>query len=262
MMNEHAVREAAGILLAHWRGTTRLAALPDAVRPRDRADGYAIQAELARLSGQPGAGWKIAATSTAGQRHIGVDGPLAGRLLADRMLPGGAEIALAGNGMRVAELEFGFRIARALPRRAAPYTTAEVLAAVETLHLTIEIPDSRYDDFERAGAPQLIADFACANRLVVGPPITLDWRSRDLAAHAACARVNGAVVAHGSGANVLGDPREALAWIANELRVHADGLAAGDLVTTGTCVVPVPVSPGDDVEADFGDFGTLRARLR
>ena len=74
--------------------------------------------------------------------------------------------------------------------------------------------------------------------------------------------MNGAVVAHGSGANVLGDPREALAWIANELRVHADGLAAGDLVTTGTCVVPVPVSPGDDVEADFGDFGTLGARLR
>jgi len=257
-----AVHEAAQILLGHWRAVTRLAALPDAVRPHDRAQGYAVQAEVARLTGQPGAGWKIAATSIAGQRHIGVDGPLAGRLLADRMLADGAEVSLAGNGMRVAELEFGFRMARALAPRTEPYSVADTLAAVATLHLTVELPDSRFEDFEHAGAPQLIADFACANRLVVGPAIALDWRARDLSAHAALAYVNGAVVARGSGANVLGDPREALAWIANELRVHAGGLAAGDLVTTGTCVVPVPVREGDDLRADFGDFGTLNVRLR
>jgi 2-keto-4-pentenoate hydratase len=56
---------------------------------------------------------------------------------------------------------------------------------------------------------------------------------------------------------VLGDPRIALAWIANELRTFGDGLRAGDIVTTGTCVPPVPIAPGDCVRADFGVFGDV-----
>ena len=107
-------------------------------------------------------GWKIAATSAAGQKHIGVDGPLAGPLLANRVLEDGATVPLDGNIMMVAEAEFAFRFARALPKRANPYTQDEVLAAVESLHPAIEVPDSRYNEFVKVGAPQLIADTACA----------------------------------------------------------------------------------------------------
>ena len=32
---------------------------------------------------------------------------------------------------------------------------------------------------------------------------------------------------------------------------------AGDVVMTGTRVTPVPVSAGDSVKADFGEFGAL-----
>jgi 2-keto-4-pentenoate hydratase len=42
---------------------------------------------------------------------------------------------------------------------------------------------------------------------------------------------------------VLGDPRIALTWIANELSLAGDCLAHGDTITTGTCVVPVSVMP-------------------
>ena len=55
-----------------------------------------------------------------------------------------------------------------LPPRAAPYTIEEVLAAVETLHPAIEVPDSRYEDFAKVGAAQLIADNACAHYFVLG----------------------------------------------------------------------------------------------
>jgi 2-keto-4-pentenoate hydratase len=55
----------------------------------------------------------------------------------------------------------------------------------------------------------------------------------------------------------MGDPRSALAWITNELSAYGDGLRAGDVVITGTCLTPVPVSTGDSVKADFGDFGVL-----
>jgi 2-keto-4-pentenoate hydratase len=133
----------------------------------------------------------------------------------------------------------------------------EVLAAVASLHPAIEVPDSRFADFTRVGAAQLIADVACACWFVIGPATPADWRTIDLAQHGVSAYRNGALAGQGSGVNVLGDPRSALAWIANELCAHSDGLRAGDVVMTGTCLTPVPVSAGNSVKADFGAFGAL-----
>ncbi len=256
-MNQQDIRSAAAILWQHWQQCTRLDELPAHCRPRTRAEGYAIQGEVAKMSGQAIVGWKIAATSAAGQQHIRVDGPLAGCLLAARALGGGARISLAGNHMKVAEAEFAFRMAAHLTKRAESYSVAEVLAAVGSLHPAIEVPDSRYEDFTRAGAAQLIADVACACWFVLGPATRADWRALDLAKHSVAAYRNGALAGQGSGANVLGDPRSALAWIANELCAYGDGLQAGDVVITGTCVTPVPVCAGDSVRADFGAFGVL-----
>src|SRR5262245_33277469 len=108
-MTERDVELAANLLWTNWQQSLRIPTLPEHARPADRAEGYAIQAKLADLSGQGIAGWKIAATSRAGQAHIRVDGPLAGRLLAERVLKDGATISLNGNHMRVAEAEFAFR---------------------------------------------------------------------------------------------------------------------------------------------------------
>ena len=256
-MNQQDIHAAAAMLWQHWRQATRLDELPAHCRPGSRAEGYAIQAELAKLSGQSIVGWKIAATSTAGQQHIRVDGPLAGCLLSGRAVEAGARVSLAGNNMKVAEAEFAFRMGQPLPKRALAYGVAEVLAAVASLHPAIEVPDSRYQDFTRVGAAQLIADVACACWFVIGPAARADWRARDLVQHGVAAYRNGALAGQGSGANVLGDPRAALAWVANELRTHGEGLRAGDVVITGTCLTPVPVSAGDSVKADFGDFGAL-----
>jgi 2-keto-4-pentenoate hydratase len=252
---------AAAILWQHWQQRTRIDQLPADCRPLDRAAGYSAQRAIVKVSGQHVVGWKIAATSAAGQKHIGVDGPLAGPLLANRVLENGATVPLDGNIMLVAEAEFAFKFARSLAKRANPYTQSEVLDAVASLHPAIEVPDSRYNDFVRVGAPQLIADTACACWFVLGPPATADWRARDLVAHAVTAQLNGQHAATGSGANVLGDPRVALTWLVNELRTFADGIAAGQFVTTGTCVIPVPIKPGDRVRADFGDLGAVEISL-
>jgi 2-keto-4-pentenoate hydratase len=143
---------AAAILWQNWQQRTRIDELPPDCRPADRAAGYAAQLEIVRLSGQPVVGWKIAATSAAGQKHIGVDGPLAGPLLAHRVLASGATVPLDGNVMKVAEAEFAFKFRIDLPQRPNPYGLEEVLAAVESLHPAIEVPDSRYNDFARVGA--------------------------------------------------------------------------------------------------------------
>lgn len=261
-MDSGQTQTASRILVTHWRAGSVLDSLPDPVRPSTRADGYAIQARLEALSEKPLWGWKIAATSVAGQRHIGVDGPLAGRLLAEMTHGDGIELALGANRMRVAEPEFAFRMGSDLAPRAEPYTAAEVLAAVDALHTAIEIPDSRFADFAGVGAAQLIADNACADRFVLGPEAPAIWRDLDLAGHRVGATVGSRIRREGLGANVLGDPRTGLTWLANELSRYGATLAAGQIVTTGTCMVPLEIGPGDEVVADFGSLGRVGMRFR
>ena len=250
---------AARHLAARWTAGTHVDALPADCRPASRAEGYAIQAQWAGLLGQPVAGWKIAATSEAGQRHIGVGGPLAGPVFAHRVREDGARIALTSNRMRVAECEIVFRFGRTLPPRASAYAREEVLAAVASLHPGIEAPDSRFLDFEHAGEAQLIADCACTNEMVVGAAVAPEARVRDLPALEVRARVSDGRQPLGLGRNVLGDPVEALVWIVNELGGVGVVLEAGQFVTTGACVPPIPVEPGLSVEADFGWIGRVCA---
>ena len=250
-------QQAADLIHTTWRTGQIIPALPEPLRPTTRADAYTIQAGLMAHTKSPLYGWKIAATSIAGQRHIGVDGPLAGRILAEAVHPQSATIPFGANRMRVAEAEFAFRMAHDLPPRPTPYTPAECVEAVATLHPAIEIPDSRYTDFITAGAPQLIADLACGHQFVLGHPTTTNWRTIDLAAHPITAKVSQNPPQPGIGRNVLGDPRIALAWLVNELSALGLTLHAGEVVTTGTCVTPLPILPHDTVAADFGPLGSI-----
>ncbi len=260
-MTPESMQLAARTLWSHWQDGRRTPGLPPECRPRTREEGYAVQEQIMAVAGRAQFGWKIAATSSAGQQHIGVDGPLAGRLLEGQVAQTGATISLRGTQMGVAEPEFAFRIGHELAPRARAYAIDEVMAAVESLHPAIEVPDSRFEDFARAGGPQLIADNACAHLFVLGPATAADWRTLDLAAHPVHARVEGRYDRHGKGANVLAGPHFALTWIANELSRLGIPLRAGQVVTTGTCMVPLEIVPGDRVLIDFGVLGSVQAQF-
>src|SRR2546429_5098446 len=150
MLDKNAITAASKTLHDHWRAGTKFAGLDDKLRPRDRIEAYAIQAAIEQYSSDSLFGWKIAAPSKAGQKHINVDGPMAGRILTETVIPDGGTASMAGNEMRVAEPEFAFRMRVDLPARSTPYTAQQVLDAVDTLHPAIEIPDSRFDDFAPA----------------------------------------------------------------------------------------------------------------
>jgi 2-keto-4-pentenoate hydratase len=261
MLDDRTTREAAALLFNAWQSRSTLPQLPERCRPGSRAEGYAIQRAMLAISGRRLFGWKIAATSSAGQSHIGVEGPLAGMLHDTQVVPEGVPVPISASLMKVAELEFAFRMARPLPARDRPYTVQEVMAAVESLHPAIEVPDSRYDDFIRAGAAQLIAENACADRFILGAASPEQWRLLDLAAHTVAITLSDREPLTGIGRNVLGDPRIALTWIANELCAHGMALEAGQVITTGTCGIPVSVAPGVTIEADYGPIGRIAARF-
>src|SRR5439155_3637245 len=256
MLDKNAIAAASKTLHDHWRAGTKFAGLDDKLRPRDRIEAYAIQAAIEQYSSDSSFGWKIAATSKAGQKHINVDGPMAGRILAETVIPDGETASMAGNEMRVAEPEFAFRMRVDLPARSTPYTVQQVLDAVDTLHPAIEIPDSRFEDFVGAGAAQIIADNACAHLFVLGPPTSTDWRTLNLVEERPVVSLRGQQFI-GDGKNVLGDPLIALTWLANELRQLGVTLKAGRIVTTGTCHPPLPIQSGDFCAVDFGSLGKV-----
>jgi 2-keto-4-pentenoate hydratase len=260
MLDKSQIEAASRTLHDHWRAGTKLAALEPSHRPRDRREAYAIQGALENHAAGNLFGWKIAATSEAGQKHINVDGPMAGRILSQTVLPDGGTASMAGNEMRVAEPEFAFRMATDLPPRSSPYSMQQILDAVATLHPAIEIPDSRFADFVSAGAAQIIADNACAHLFVLGAPSTANWRSLDLVEEKPVITLRGRQFI-GHGKNVLGDPRIALTWLANELSQLGVTLRTGQIVTTGTCHPPLPIQSGDLFEADFGAIGRVSVRF-
>jgi 2-keto-4-pentenoate hydratase len=61
----------------------------------------------------------------------------------------------------------------------------------------------------------------------------------------------------GVGTNVLGDPLVALRWFVNELTQSGQTIRSGQFVTTGACVVPIPVLPDQTIDADFGWLGRM-----
>jgi 2-keto-4-pentenoate hydratase len=253
--------ETARLIWAHWQTGQVLSALPEACRPVTPLQGYAAQAQLPGVSGRQVVGWKIAATSANGQAHIHVSGPLAGRLLSGQVFECGATVPSAGNRMRVAEPEFAFAMAQDLPPQAEPYTQQQVMNAVAHLHPALEVPDSRLEPFTAAGEAQLLADNACARHFVLGPVAPDLWRDLDLSTYPVQAQVqHGKQLKYtrdGTGGNVLGDPRIALTWLANQLSALGITLQKGHVVTTGTCMVPLELLPGDSASADFGALGRV-----
>jgi len=257
-MNKTEINRAADLLWRTRLAESRIDALPPEIRPSSLAEGYAIQEAMLERVGQPAIGWKIAATSAAGQKHIGVTEPLAGRLFRDFVLAEGARRPIARNHMRVAEAEFAFKMARDLPPRGKDYDMREVCDAVAAMHLAIEVPDARYEIFDTIGAPSICADCAFHAWFVLGPEVP-DWRGIDLSKQPVRAWKKSEVVAEGSGANALGDPRIALTWLANHLNSRGLALKAGEVITTGTCVKPVAIGAGDTVVADYFALGKMSA---
>ena len=155
--------KAAELIWNSWKNGKKIETLPDEIMPHSRNEAYKIQEQIEVLSKKTILGWKIAATSKDGQNHIGVSGPLAGRIFRDKVTNPNNTIALGNNKMGVAEPEFAFKIGSLIKPNKTLFNVEEIMELVETLHLAIEFPDSRFNTFSSVGELSLIADNACAD---------------------------------------------------------------------------------------------------
>ncbi len=255
------IDRAAEVIRQCWRHNDAIEYKKGDLWPDTAEQGYAVQAQLAKLRREPVAGWKIAATAIAGRTHINVDRPLAGRLFPSICHGDGAAVPFGRNRMAVAEAEFAFTLGTDLPPQTSPYSDSDVLAAIESVHPGLEFPDSRFIDFTLPGTAGLIADNACAAHFVLGEASAQSFDAATLAAHSTTLYVNDEAVTQGHGADALDGPVSALVWIANTLSELGIGLTSGQFVTTGVTGKPSPIRKGDSVRADLGIYGSVSARL-
>ncbi len=256
-MTPDAIDRAARLLLAARQGRYLLPGLPDDCRPGDLDQAYAVQDRLIELMDTEIGGWFVAATSVEIQDKLGLDGPYWARLLASVLHPSPARLPAADFLTITLEVEFAFRLGRDLPPIGRPYRPGEVADAVATVHPSMEVVSSHFEDWTNHDAPSLVADNGTDGALVYGAGIE-DWRGLELKDLAVSLTVNGERVREGVGGNALGDPLAAFTWLANARAARGEGLRAGHIHNTGTCTSMYLAKPGDEAVADFGPLGQAR----
>jgi len=254
---------AARAIAAARRNHAPLPALPAEIVPRDEAEGYRVQRALHDLMLPVNgalAGYKIGCTSGVMQRYLDIPHPCAGGVFLRGIHDSGVTLPAADYRHVGVECEIAVRLAADLVPSAAPFTHRSVADAIEAYHPAIEIVDDRYVTWETMGAPTLVADDFFAAGCVLGPPIP-PAAVPDLIAVQGRAIINGVAAGQGSGADVLGHPHNALAWLANHLAAEGRGLRAGQIVLTGSLVKTVWLKAGDSAVMELDGLGRVEARF-
>jgi 2-keto-4-pentenoate hydratase len=253
---------------AQAAGLARLAGepLPPAALglPNDTAKGYLAQSTLARWfakqeRGQQ-AGYKIGATTKVMQEYLGVREPLCGRLIeAGRVEPGGV-LRVPGNCPVGLECELAFTLAEDLPPSDDLWTLETIVPFLADCHAGLEVVENRYGDFRACGVGVIVGDDVFQRAYVLSAPA--EWRARDLREITGRITIDGQTVQTGRGHEVLGNPLEAVVWLANASTRIGCQLRRGQIILTGsmTLVHWVGTTPAE-VGVEIDGIGSLAITL-
>ena len=222
------------------------------------ADAYEIQdalrAELERRGEQP-IGWKLAATAPTGQAIMGVKEPAYG-FLPPHQYAGGAEVSAGGFADLRVEAEVAFRMRTKLVGPGV--TAANAALAVEGALPAFELLDFIYSGTPRAG--DYIANSIHGQAVVLGSSL-VPLQGLDLALEGVVFEHNGEIVGTYTAAEVMGNPLNALAWLANHLAVRGQALKPGDIVISGGISKLLRPKAGDSIRARFTHLGSVGIKV-
>lgn len=226
-------------------------------------DAYEIQTvnrDRRLAAGERIAGYKIGLTSKAMQEMLGVDTPDVGYVTERMVVPCDGSLAadelLAGR----IEAEFAFRLGAAV--LTDNVTLDDLRAVISHVAVSVEIIDSRIRDW-RIGLIDTVADNASSARIVVGGWVPATPELFDsLLERVITLTEDGQVIGEGPGSAVLGDPLEALCWLANTLSAQGTHLQPEQVVLAGSVHRMQPLIPGRHYEATCADFPAARLTVQ
>lgn len=200
-------------------------------------------------------GRKIGLTAKAIQAQLGVDQPEYGVLFADMEVADGQEIAFDALQQPRVEGEIAFCLDENL--NSPDLTISDVIEAIDYAVPAIEVACSRIEGWNIKGV-DTIADNASAGMFVLGTrPTSLDGFD-----HRLCGMVlehRGEPVSVGAGAACLGNPLNAMLWLARKMVEVGRPLLAGDIVMSGALGPMVAARPGEVYEVRISGLGSVRA---
>jgi 2-keto-4-pentenoate hydratase len=235
-------------------------------RAGDMGFAYDVQDRLIPLLGAHGgakggeavAGYKIGLTTPRMQAMCGIGEPIVGAVLASRLRAAPATVAV-GDYVRLGiESEIALRIGRLFP--AGEIAADRALDYVDGVCAAFELVDDSGADYARLAAAPLVADNAWNAGLVTGEVVPPGGPGslRDL--KGALTR-DGEVIDTGTSSDVLGDPANALAWVARHLARRGQALRPGQWVSTGSIVPTKFVEPGQAWRFEVGGLPPIELAL-
>lgn len=238
-MDELAAKRAAETLLAAHKANLQFGALAPPERPASVADAYDIQQNFVTLlRGAHGdaVGYKVGLTSAAMQTFCGIDHPIAGVVLARRVLRSGARVRRADYGRLGLEFEIAVRLKSDVPVTNTPLTPEAIAPHIDGVCAAIEVVDDRNADYASLDVLTLVADNSWNAGIVLSEFLTT-WP--DLEGVPGRASKDGAAIGEGHGRDILGHPFNSVAWLATQLAARGVGLKAGEVVMTGAVMKTV-----------------------
>ncbi|MEI4271164.1 fumarylacetoacetate hydrolase family protein [Klenkia sp. LSe6-5] len=245
-------------LTAATETRTPCAPVRDVLAAGDLTSAYAVQQELTsrRLStGRTVVGRKIGLTSPAVQAQLGVDQPDFGVLFDDMDVSADEAVDSRRLLQPKVEAEIAFVLSADLDEGALD--ADQVRSSVAYAVAALEIVDSRIAGWDIT-LVDTVADNASSGLFVLGDT-RLTLEEFDPVEVAMTMDVDGREVSRGTGAACLGDPINALSWLARTARDLGDPLRAGQVVLSGALGPMAATPPGSDVVAHLGSLGTVRA---
>lgn len=252
-------QQLADALLEAYETKQALPPLRDQMENMTIDDAYAIQLiqeKTLKAKGGTLIGRKIGLTSLAMQKLLGVDSPDFGFMFDDPRFIGNDDAHFDSKDFlqpRI-EPELAFYLKKDL---AGPGVTLEdAIDAIDTVHLAIEIVDSRIADWD-IHLVDTVADNASYGAIAWSKkPIDINPQE-DLLDITCKLTVNGEVRGEGTGADVMGHPAAPMQWLANTLGEQGVALEKGQVVLPGSFCAMIAVDAGTSVSADYGQYGTF-----
>ncbi|MDO8363401.1 MAG: 2-oxo-hepta-3-ene-1,7-dioic acid hydratase [Actinomycetota bacterium] len=229
-------------------------------------DAYAIQragTAIRLAEGRTVKGRKIGLTSRAMQQAVNITEPDHGVLYDDMFFADGSVVPLARFIAPRVEVELAFVLGQ--PLSGPDCTIYDVLRATEYVTPALEILDARIQMADpQTGSGRTIVDTIADNaadagivtggRVVRPHDVDLRWVS-------ALLYRNGVIEESGVAAAVLNHPANGVAWLANKLSAHGEGLQAGQIILAGSFTRPVWVRANDTFHADYGPLGSIAVQF-
>ncbi len=249
---EAELMEAANLLLDARRTRLPIEDLPAALRPATMDEAYFVQDTMMAAYGAVG-GWKIGAPTAEAT-------PMFAPMPLDWIGPGGSLLKGETHRFRGLEAEVAFLLGEDLPARVAPYTRAEVAAAIASCHPAIEVLESGLTDPITTTRLSQIGDLQMHGGFIYGPACE-GWETVDFSAEHVTLAVDGVVRVERTGSNTSGDLMRLLPWLANEGAARTGGLKAGQWITTGSWTGCTVGDAGSSVDVVFAALGRVTLRF-